>query len=154
YCRLHDYCHPAPRAQCPHSKGQTVTAETRARLFGYDQAISHPFIWQAVVAIAVVLAVAPLIILALAAAGRSAPPARSELLKRYLSWLAIVPLLLAPILLGAAWTIVGVTILSLLCYREYARATGLFREKLVSLLVTLGILAMNFAAFDHWYDLF
>ena len=64
------------------------------------------------------------------------------------------PLLLAPILLGAFWTILGVGILSLLCYREYARATGLFREKVISLVVTLGILTMTFAVLDNWYGLF
>jgi phosphatidate cytidylyltransferase len=58
------------------------------------------------------------------------------------------------VLLGAAWTIAGVLILSLLCYREYARATGLFREKLVSLVVALAIFAVFFAVFDHWYELF
>jgi two-component system cell cycle sensor histidine kinase PleC len=33
----------------------------------------------------------------------------------------------------------AVTLLSLLCHREYARATGLFREKFMSLLVVVGI---------------
>jgi phosphatidate cytidylyltransferase len=50
--------------------------------------------------------------------------------------------------------ILAVGILSLLCYREYARATGLFREKAVSLLVVLGILALTFTELDHWYGLF
>src|SRR5262249_20685928 len=62
--------------------------------------------------------------------------------------------LLAPILLGAAWTILGVGALSLLCYREYAHATGLFREKVISLVVVLGILAVTFTVLDHWYRLF
>ena len=42
----------------------------------------------------------------------------------------------------------------MLCYREFARATGLFREKTMSVLVVLSILALNFAALDNWYDLF
>ena len=37
----------------------------------------------------------------------------------------------------------AVAVLSLLCYREYARATGLFREKTVSLVIVLGILALD-----------
>jgi phosphatidate cytidylyltransferase len=48
----------------------------------------------------------------------------------------------------------GVGILSLLCYREYARATGLFREKAVSTVVVLGILGVTFTELDHWYRLF
>src|SRR5262249_48910185 len=70
------------------------------------------------------------------------------------SWLVLVPILLVPILLGAFWTIVGLGALSAFCYREFARATGLFREKLVSLLVTLGIIGIFLAALDKWYGMF
>src|SRR5262245_60409829 len=45
-------------------------------------------------------------------------------------------------------------LLSIFCYREYARATGLFREKLISFLVIVGILAVQFAVLDNWYLLF
>jgi phosphatidate cytidylyltransferase len=62
--------------------------------------------------------------------------------------------MLGPVLAGREWTIAAVTILGLLCYREYARATGLFREWLLSGVVVLGILAVNFAALDHWYGFF
>jgi len=47
-----------------------------------------------------------------------------------------------------------VTLLSLFCFREYARATGLFRERLLSLTVVLGILLTMFAVLDHWYHFF
>jgi phosphatidate cytidylyltransferase len=50
--------------------------------------------------------------------------------------------------------VIAITILSIVCYGEFARATGLFREKMVSAVVGLGILAVNFAAFDHWYGFF
>ncbi len=66
----------------------------------------------------------------------------------------MVPLLVVPVLLGAAWSLVVFTVLSLLCFREFARATGLFREKLMSLLVVIGILSLTFAVADHWYRLF
>ena len=131
-----------------------MSPETRARLFGYEHAFDHPVTVGATIAIAVILALVPLIILGLSAMGKINATLKTELFKRYFSWLVIVPLLLIPILLGAAWTIAGVCILSLLCYREYARATGLFREKLVSLLVTVGILVINFAVLDHWYGFF
>jgi len=90
----------------------------------------------------------------LARTGRIDAKLRSELTRRYVSWLVLTPLILLPILLGAAWTVLAVAALSLLCYREYARATGLFREKAVSLVVVLGILALTFAELDHWYRLF
>jgi phosphatidate cytidylyltransferase len=68
--------------------------------------------------------------------------------------LILIPLIAVPVLLGAAWTIAAVGLLGLLCHREFARATGLFREKTVSLIVVLGILLVTFAALDHWYGFF
>jgi phosphatidate cytidylyltransferase len=46
----------------------------------------------------------------------------------------------------------AVMVLSLLCFREYARATGLFREKTICAVVGLGIVLVTFAAIDHWQD--
>jgi phosphatidate cytidylyltransferase len=66
----------------------------------------------------------------------------------------MTPLLLGPVLLGAAWTILAVSILSILCYREFARATGFFRHRSLSIVVVLGITATTFAIADHWYGLF
>ena len=62
--------------------------------------------------------------------------------------------MLIPIVLGRLWVIGAVGLLSLLCYREFARATGLFRERLMSLIVVIGIGVLTFAAADHWYGLF
>ncbi len=39
----------------------------------------------------------------------------------------LLPLMPGPVLLGRVWTIGLVTMLGLLCLREYDRATGLFR---------------------------
>src|SRR5207253_2233053 len=52
------------------------------------------------------------------------------------------------------WTISGISLLSLFCYREYARATGLVREKWVSFLIVVGMLLLTVATLDHWYRLF
>jgi phosphatidate cytidylyltransferase len=68
------------------------------------------------------------------------------------SWLSICMML--PILLGAGYTIAAVTLLSLGCYREFARATGVFRFHLISLAAVAGILVVNFAVFDHYDRLF
>jgi phosphatidate cytidylyltransferase len=68
--------------------------------------------------------------------------------------MAMVPVIVAPVLLGAAPTILAVALLALLCYREFARATGLFREKVMSATVVVGILAVTCAVADHWYGLF
>jgi phosphatidate cytidylyltransferase len=70
------------------------------------------------------------------------------------SWSALVILLGVPVLAGAAWTMLAVLVIAILCYREYARATGLFRERAVSVAVVTGILFVFFAALDHWYGFF
>src|SRR5262249_52939248 len=64
------------------------------------------------------------------------------------------PALVAPVLLGAFWAILAVALLALFCFREYARATGLFREKLVSLVTGLCIVAAHLAVLDNWHLLF
>ncbi len=131
-----------------------MNTATRERLFGYDHAFDHPVTRVIVVAIVAVLVIVPAVIFALSIMGRIGDTQRAELKKRYISWLVLIPLMVGPVLLGAAWTIAAVAVLSLLCYREYARATGLFREKSISLVVVVGILAITFAVADNWYHLF
>lgn len=124
------------------------------RLFSPTRALEHPVTCVIVAALVIALALSPLVIRSLAATGRISVARRTSLLVRWRSLLITVPLVLGPILLGAAWTIAGVGLLSLLCYREYARATGLFREKGISLTIVVGICLVTFAAFDNWYRLF
>jgi phosphatidate cytidylyltransferase len=100
------------------------------------------------------LVVAALVIAILGATGRIPASLRTELWKRTLSWAVIAPLVLGPILLGAAWTIGAVLVLSLLCFHEYARATGLFRERMTTSVTVVGILCVYFAVLDHWYGFF
>jgi phosphatidate cytidylyltransferase len=117
-------------------------------------AFAHPVtVWIVSATAAVVLAAAAAIGW-LSATGRVRPDLRTELWLRLGSWCVLLPLMLGPVLAGREWTIAAVTLLGLLCYREYARATGLFRERLLSAAVVLGILAANFAALDHWYGFF
>lgn len=124
------------------------------RLWGYGHAFDHPVtVWLTAV-VGGALALASLIILVLARAGRIGPALRRELWLRTGSWLILAPALWLPILTGAAWTMLALLIIALWCYREYARATGLFREKLVSAVTVLGIGLIYFAALDHWYGFF
>lgn len=126
----------------------------RDRLFGASHAFDHPVSKWIALGVGLALVLALLVIGILSAVGAVKDPFRKELWKRTLAWGVMAPLLIGPVLLGAAWTILLITLLSIACYAEFARATGLFREKLVSFLVAVGILAVNFAAFDHWYGLF
>lgn len=124
------------------------------RLFGWRHAFDHPVTVAILAGVAAILIIAPIVFAALSRLRIIDEKLRRELWVRYFAWLVLVPVLVVPVLLGAAWTMAAVTLLSLFCYREYARATGLFREKFISLLVVLGILALAFATFDNWYGLF
>ena len=127
---------------------------TLQRLYGARHAFDDPVTLAIAAAVVAMIIVAPLVILVLRRAGRVTPDHYVELMKRYRSWLVLAPLMMVPVLLGAIWTVLGVGILSILCYREYARATGLFREKLISLMVGVGIIAVTFAVLDNWYGFF
>ncbi|RYE00640.1 MAG: phosphatidate cytidylyltransferase [Sphingobacteriales bacterium] len=131
-----------------------MDAATRDRLFGYQHAFDHPVTLGISIAVIAVLVVAYAAIYLLHAAKRTDAKLHDELLKRVRSWAVMAPLLIAPVLLGAAWTIAGVALLSVLCYREYARATGLFRFRAISAVVVFGLACLTFAIADHWYGFF
>lgn len=127
---------------------------TRTRLFEISNAFDHPAVRFVILGLAAVLVLSPLVIWLLTLSGKAGPVLRNDLWLRYRSWLLFIPMMFGPILLGAAWTIAGVGLLGLVCYREFARATGLFRDRLTSALVVLGILAITAAVADHWYGFF
>ena len=114
----------------------------------------HPVSLGLVSGIALALGVAPLIFLALGAAGKLSEKLHADLWTRWRSWLVLAPLMVGPVLLGRLPAVLGVGVLAVLCYREFARATGLFRHRLISAVVALGILLITFAAADHWLGLF
>jgi phosphatidate cytidylyltransferase len=124
------------------------------RLFGYQHAFDERFVVVIVSILGVALAVTPLVILVLDRTGRLDTVLKEDLWRRYRSWLVMVPLVVVPILLGAAWSLLLFTALSLLSFREFAGATGVFREKVMNLLVVIGILSLTFAVADHFYRLF
>jgi len=127
---------------------------TWERLFGYRHAFDHPVTLWITLGIGGVLVAALLVIAVLGQSGAVDGALRTELRKRTLSWLVLAPLILGPVLLGAGWHMAAVLVLSLGCFREYSRATGLFREKLVTFVVVVGIAAVWFAVVDHWYGFF
>src|SRR6266536_3864031 len=127
---------------------------TWQRLFGFRHAFDDPVTVVLTLAVAALLLLAPLLIFITTRAANSTAEKRKELWDRYRSWIWLALCILIPILAGAFWTIVAVATLSFLCYREYARITGLFRERTISLIVVIGILFLTFAELDNWYRLF
>src|SRR5216117_3730918 len=122
------------------------------RLFGFRHAFDDRVTIVLTVTAVVLLASAPLLILV--TTRNSTAEKTKELWDRYRSWIWLSLFILIPILAGAFWTILVVATLSLLCYREYARITGLFRERTISFIVVVGILLLTFAELDNWYRLF
>ncbi|MEM8874019.1 MAG: phosphatidate cytidylyltransferase [Planctomycetota bacterium] len=125
-----------------------MTDRDVARLFDPRVLLGEPTtLWLLGGAVAL-LAIAPLAFLI---APKSLQP---ELWQRWRTWLVIAAVTLGPIALGAAATILSVAVLGLLCYREFARATGLFRNRLTSATVALAIGLTFFAAIDNYYAFF
>lgn len=117
-------------------------------------AFDDRFVVYATLAIAGLLTLTPIVIAALARTGKIKGAIVDDLWTRYKSWLILAPLMIGPVLLGATCTIIATGMLSLVCYREYARATGLFRERSISAIVVAGILLVTFSSLDNWYGLF
>ena len=127
---------------------------TRERLFGFRHAFDDRVTVVLTLTALVLFLSAPLLILIVTRAANSSTDKKKELWDRYRSWIWLAALILIPILAGAFWTIVAVATLSFLCYREYARITGLFRERTISFIVVIGILLITFSVLDNWYRLF
>jgi phosphatidate cytidylyltransferase len=126
----------------------------RERLFGIEHAFDSPATALVLTMVVAVLLLVPIIFWFVARAVGADPGRLRNWWRRNLARLVLVALFALPILAGAFWAIVLVGVLSLFCYREYARATGLFREKLISLLVALTILAIHLTVLDNWYNAF
>src|SRR5947199_6080227 len=127
---------------------------TRERLFGFRHAFDDRVTVVLATTALTLFLLAPLLIFIMNRVANSTRDKRKELWDRYRSWIWLALFILIPILAGAFWTIVAVATLSFLCYREYARITGLFRERTISLIVVIGILFLTFAELDTWYRLF
>jgi len=70
------------------------------------------------------------------------------------TWLVMLPIALGALWLGSlAWTVL-VTVVSVLGLKEYARATGLYRELPFVIVIYLTIIAENVAAQLQRYDFF
>jgi phosphatidate cytidylyltransferase len=72
----------------------------------------------------------------------------------YLAWFLILPPILVPLVLGQACFQVAMLGLSLLCFREYARITGLWRDRRICVVAALAIVCIYYPVFVSWYGLY
>src|SRR5215831_20223324 len=110
---------------------------TRERLVGFRHAFDDPVTVVLTLTALALFLLAPVLILIVTRVANSTSDKRKELWDRYRSWIWLALCILVPILAGAFWTILAVARLSFLCYREYARITGLFRERTISFIVVI-----------------
>lgn len=86
----------------------------------------------------------------------------SSVWKTYRSWLFMAPLVMGFIYAGRVSTIIGFTFVAIFGFKEYARATGLYRDWWMTGTVYLGIIAVALTALfpnprigpPGWYGLF
>ena len=82
--------------------------------------------------------------------------------RTYCGWLLIVPLVLGIVFAGRVAMIAGVALVAICAFREFARATGLYRDWWITNAVYLGILAVAASSLltdpwlhvPGWYGLF
>jgi len=86
----------------------------------------------------------------------------SSIWKTYRGWLIMIPLIFGVIFLGRVATIIGVTLLAVFGFKEFARATGLYEDWWFTGIVYLAIAALGVACFvtdprlhtPGWYGVF
>jgi phosphatidate cytidylyltransferase len=103
---------------------------------------------------AVVLLVSGIAIAGLNAAGCLSVGLRKELWLRWRSWLVLAMAMLLPALLGGFWTLAALFLLGTLCYGEFARATEIARERLMTGLVWVGMAALLLAVWSRSGEFF
>lgn len=111
-----------------------------------------------VVIIGGTLIIAGLMLVIVKAMGKSV----ASLWLTYRGWLVMAPLVLGAIFLGRTATIIGVALLAMLGFKEFARATGLYEDWWMTGLVYLGIVLVAVSSFiddprqghPGWYGLF
>jgi len=82
--------------------------------------------------------------------------------RTYVGWLFMVPIILAVVFAGREATIVGITLLALVGFKEFARATGLYDDWWMTGAVYLGIMAVAASSLvddpllnrPGWYGIF
>ena len=127
---------------------------TSQRLFDASRAFDHPVTVGVVVALLLGLTSASILIRVLHRRGTVSDSTFAELLARTRSWYVLAVAMVVPILLGPVWVCGFFTLLSLFCFREYAKATGLQSSRSEMASVIVAMLVTYFATLDHWMGLF
>lgn len=112
--------------------------------------LAHPVTRVGLIAAGTALLLTPIVNVILIRAKLLGTLTGADVWKRYFTWLGLAPVMAATLLACPASAIVGVTVLSLLCNKEFTKATGQFRERILAAIVIIGITAVGFANLDNW----
>lgn len=123
-------------------------------LISISRAFDHPVTFWCVALTAAALVLAPLITLIVDKTRGLSPRRRANIWANYRTWWVLAPVMTVALLLCPLSAMGFMLIVSLLCYREYARATGLFRDQWLSGLTFVAIIVLYFFVFDNWYAMF
>lgn len=123
-------------------------------LFDYEHAFDNPTTIVVITIIVAGLVFASIAIRLLRNSEKISAELFQELLLRVRSWYVLVIAMILPILLGHFWVCLFFFLLSLFCFREYAKTSGLQVSRSTMLSVCVAILVTYFAAWDHWMGLF
>lgn len=85
---------------------------------------------------------------------QKAPQSIRAVKRIYFSWFLILVLYVGPLLLGRLPFMIAVAILSIACFREFAKAIELWKHLEFYRVVCLCIVLINLVAYWAWYDLF
>ena len=130
-----------------------MNEELSRRFFGVFAAGIDPVSRDLVIVAATVLAVSGIIIAALAKS-RVSTEMLGELRRRWATWVVLVVVCFGAILAGAATTALVVAAISLMGFREFARGTGLFRDRMTCVVFIISVIALAFGALDNRFAQF
>lgn len=130
-----------------------INTEALRRLIVPENPFANPVTFWNVVAVAILIGVALAATAIASRSGKLPPELAADIGTRTRTWVLLAPIAIVPILAGPLWTMLFIAAISLLSYREFARALGLFRERMTSALVAVGIIGVTFANIDHWRGL-
>lgn len=123
-------------------------------LLSISNALEHPVVVGVLVAVALALLATPVLVAVMVRAKRISPEVRSDILTRWRTWLWLAPAAAGAIVISPLSAMLLAAALGLLCYREFARGTGVFRERTLSAIVVCGVALLLWACVDNWYGLF
>lgn len=121
-------------------------------------ALDEPIFVKYLIIIGGMLVLAGVVLAGLRLAGKNV----SSMLATYKGWLIMAPIAIGTIFLGREATIIGITLLAIFGFREFARATGLYEDWWLTGTVYAGIVALGATIFvtdprigmPGWYGLF